>query len=371
MRSKSSSAMCFSSTQAAALAFFLIMLGLADLSSARNMVPLPGRWQLRMPPTAQNESTLDDLHSNISHDDSRARAELLKLWHIIHWHPFLPHFPKLTRRPPPPWSYNWGEFPVYIFPQNASGLESAAQIEVDVRYALVVIDGLHNVMNQSQKEEQSLYEQCQILRARKPSLVCFAYRQSWHALSNFAWSRIPALDPATNPFWWVVDDHGKLLNTSVAEYNLWGLLFDWRNETSQMFYLQNTIGEVLAESPVIQGAFFDDFDGEGCLRALNTSMPSHYNEKSILEMYVSRIKMYSEVIKTMNAHNMIPVLGMSTRFNSTANGCIVPEEAVLAAMGEVGFIREAIFDRPVAQSTPVGCGEFMRSTLEEVSCSNN
>ncbi|XP_065188530.1 uncharacterized protein LOC135819282 [Sycon ciliatum] len=296
-------------------------------------------------------------------------AELLKLLEHFHWHPFEPHFipNSFARRPIPPWTYDWQRFPAYKFPQNITGMESEASVESDLRYSLLVIDGLHNVLNSSDREEVSLHDQCLVLKLRNPSLVCFVYRQSFHALSNFAWSRLPAENIHTQPYWWVLDDQGGLYNTSLPDYNLWSLMFDWRNSSAQMFYIQDTIGEVLSEYPVVQGVFFDDFDGEGCLRTLNTSLPAHYSAQTISEMYAARLKMYSDVIKLMNKNGMMPILGMSSRFNTTSNGCILPEESVLHNLGDdVGFIREAIFDRPVSQATPQGCSEFMTSTLEEV-----
>ena len=346
-----------------------LLISCAATRSTESSPRIPSRRQLRFTKASSTTEEPDGEEGPVKRDIEWVRQELLKLLHITKWHPFVPHFHSgdFTRRPPPPWSYSWDQFPAYTFPQNASGMESGEQIEIDTRYTLVVIDGLHNVMNKSQSAERSLYEQCEILRQRNPSLVCMVYRQAWHALSNFEWSRTPALDPSTHPYWWVQQDDHQLYNVTLPQYDIWNLLFDWRNATSQLFYTQNTIGEVMAESNVIQGVFFDDFDGEGCLGALQTSLPSHYTPSVIMDMYTARIKMYSEVIKSLNTNGLVPILGMSSRFNTTANGCILPEEAVLDAMGDsVGFIREAIFDRTQAQTTPQGCAEFMRSTLEEV-----
>eukprot|EP01121_Diplochlamys_sp_Union-15-3_P000892 TRINITY_DN1074_c0_g1_i1.p1 TRINITY_DN1074_c0_g1~~TRINITY_DN1074_c0_g1_i1.p1 ORF type:complete len:349 (-),score=64.48 TRINITY_DN1074_c0_g1_i1:52-1098(-) len=163
----------------------------------------------------------------------------------------------------PPWpsTYNLGKSITVQHSYSLNQWPSDATTAADAKYGLVVIDWSMDVLDNSTSQEQKMEQYGAKLKALGgPFTRVFEYRNTELGLSTFQTQRSVMYDPKFSWLW--LKCGGKVCNSPALNGHQDQYFWDYRNQSTQEYFVKTVVGEIQGKSSV-DGIWFDDRGGLG------------------------------------------------------------------------------------------------------------
>ena len=252
-----------------------------------------------------------------------------------------PHFP-------PP---NGTVFPSFYFPGdiNAPDRQTLAR-----RHQMLILDGGAGATEHAAVAGRKA---CATFKSTSASQLkpCLNYRQGWFPQPEFDLEWAAVKDPYNDGFWTRYRNNTRFL----------GHAWNFANASARDYYV--TIATELAQqAPSVDGAYFDDLDGEGCYGNAQPAFPPSISSTEKRDMYLGRLKLWRQVALLLNSKGQTPLFAPQVMFNQSVTSCMIDEQEWLSHIGDdVGFFRFAVFG-PLKRANATLCNAFVLNGIEEM-----